>query len=432
MCLYTYHHFPACGHIANWTVTSCKEYTNTLRLLGHGGMSGYCNRIQTSHDLLSELESDTCGQCDFELQRAVSQQSHNGSQLKAYRTIEGLNSTVPIIELSVRLNVNTVDEEEDYSSPIPQEYRGCDCYSCTASSVSSGVSLSNRTPSSGNAADNSRYRNSCVYMPEISTQHGNQFEIMPRDLPNEEENTAELWKDLRRGSSSRDISPSSTQVDARKTRNSLHDALHTSVDRASHPLERLNTSNPYSWTSFDLSDESPIDVGSHYLYSNPINFSTSFYSDTEPEQPFLDLSDDSLYFGHESEVEDPNSLTFLVDDSDADDESDGGCDLPDKFDKEYVDMFSHVISPLVSSKANVSLPPVRDSAQVVGQPATPMLCPAPLRVKKPPRFLSLDSIIEILLGEETLEEDGLDILHDEYLSAYDDSRSSLGSSWLIF
>jgi hypothetical protein len=413
MCLYTYHHYPTCGHIANWTVTSCKEYTNTLRLLSQGGLSGYCNHIQTTHDLLSEIEPDTCGQCDLELQQAVSQQTHNAFGLMAYRTIEGLNSTVPIIELSARLNINTIDEEEDYFSPISQEYRGCDCYSCTPSPVSSGVGLNYKTPSSGSTADMSQYLSNSVYTPETSTQHGNQFEIMPRDLPSEEENIADLWKALRQGSSSRDISPSSTQVGARKSRNSLHDAIPITIHRASHPLEHLNTSNPYSWTSFDLSDESPIDVESQNPYGCFIN-SSSFYSDTELEQSCFNLSDDSLYFDYGSKVEDPDSLTFLDDDSDADDESDAGCDLPDKFEDEHVDIFSRFISPLVFNTANAPLPPVRDSASVVDRPATPMFCPAPLRVKKPPQFLSLGSFVEDLFSGETFEEDGPDVLHDKH------------------
>jgi hypothetical protein len=299
------------------------------------------------------------------------------------------------------MNINTIDEEEkDYFSPIPQEYHGCDCYSCTASTASSGASLDNKTPSEGSMA--------------------------------EEEDTAELWKALRQGSSSRDISPSSTQVGARKSRNSLHGVVSTSIDRPSHPLECLNTSNFYSWTRFDLSDESSMEVESYYPYSNTINFSTSFYSDTEPEHSFFDLPDDSFYLDYESEVEDPNSLTFLDDDSDADDKSDNGCDLPDKFDEEYVDMFSHLISSLVSNTANAPLPPVRDSASVVDRPATPMLCPEPLRVKKPPQLLSLDSVVEDRLSGEAIEEDGLDLLDDHHSSTCDDPRSSLGSSWLIF
>lgn len=412
MCLYTYHHYPTCGHIANWTMTSCKEYTNTLRLLSHGGLSGYCNHIQTTHDLLSELEPDTCGQCDFELQRAVSQQTHNSSRMKAYRTIEGLSSTVPIIELSVRMNINTRDErEESYFSQIPQEYRGCDCYSCTAPPVSSGVSLDDKTPSSGSVANNSQYLDNSVYMPETSTQHGNQFEIIPRALLSEEENITDLCNALRQGSSSRDISPSSTQVGARRSRNYLNDVFSLSIDRASHPhpLERLDTRNSFAWTSFDRSDESPIDLQSQNPYGNPFRSLNSFYSNDEPEQTSFDWSDDSFYLDYKSEVEDPNVLTFLDDDSNEDDESDGGCDLPDKFDEEYANMFSHLISPLVSNNfdnTNGSLPPGQDYAPVVDRPATPMLCPAPLRVKNPPQFLSIDSIVEGLFSGETLEEGG--------------------------
>lgn len=345
--------------------------------------------------------------------------------MKAHRTIEGLSSTVPIIELSVRMNINTRDEEEeDYFSPIPQEYRGCDCYSCTAPPVSSGVSLDGKTPSSGSVAGNSQYLDNYVYMPETSTQHGNQFEIMPRVLPSEEENITDLCNALRQGSSSKDISPSSTQVGARRSRNSLNDVASLRIDRASHPhsLERLGTRNSFSWTSFDRSDESPIDLQSQTPYGHPFSSLNSFYSDDEQEQTFFDWSDDSCYFDYKNEVEDPNALTFLDDDSNADDESDGGCDLPDKFDEEYANMFLYLNSPLVSNldNTNGSLPPVRDSAPVIDRPATPMLCPAPLRVKKPPQFLSINSIVEDLFSGETLEEGGPDVLHDKHSPTCDD------------
>ncbi|KAF3385057.1 hypothetical protein F1880_002394 [Penicillium rolfsii] len=437
MCLYTYHHYPACGHIANWTVTSCKEYTNILRLLSHGGLSEHCSHIQTTHDILSEIDSDSCIQCDFDLQHAVPERAHNASQLKAYHTIEGLNSTVPIIELSARMNHSTNDDEDaDYSSPIPQEYRGCDCNSCTVSTVSSGASsrvgLDYQAFSSLSMADTSQYQNNPVFTLETSTQLGNQLEIMPQDCSTEEENIANLWKALRQGSSSRDISPSSTQVGARRSRNSLHDAVPIGMDRVSRPLERLDSRNSSSWTSFDISDESPIGAENQISYINPINSFAGLYSKEEPEQTFFDLSDDNFYFDSDSEAEDSNTLSFLDDNSDGDDESDGGCDLPDKFEKECVAKLSPLISSPVFNTADAPLPPVRDPALVVDRPATPMLCPAPLRVEEPPRFLSLDAIVEDLFGEETLETEGTDVLHDEQSTTCIDPRSSLGSNWLTF
>lgn len=54
---------------------------------------------------------------------------------------------------------------------------------------------------------------------------------------------------------------------------------------------------------------------------------------------------------NENEVQNPNSLTFLDDDSDADDESDGGCELTVKFADDYADMLSPLPFLLLFNKA---------------------------------------------------------------------------------
>lgn len=406
MCFYTYHHYSACGHIANWTVTSCKEYTNTLRLLSRGGLSGYCDKIQTTHNLVLKLVSDTCGQCNFELS---SRRIHDASLSSKHRTIEGLNSKVPIFELSghMNTNINGNDERHDHP-PIYQDCRGCDYYNSSASMVSydeetdtSGVGLDETSSPTNIVADVLQSPDNSFFWPETPTHMGEQFDNMPQVLPNEEEIIADLCKALRRQTSAEDISPSSTQVGARRSRNSLHGVIHIGIYECAHPLERLDTRNPYTTSFLDLSDdESPIDC-------------ELAYSGNELEQAMFDLSDDSFYFDYESELGNPNDLNFLDDDSDADDESDGGCDLPDESDDEFANMFSRSISTLAPNNVDVSLPSLRDSAPVVEGPATPMLCPAPLRMIKPTQFLSLDFIVEDTVRGEDFEEEALDVLHNK-------------------
>lgn len=414
MCLYTYHHYPVCGHIANWTMTSCKEYTNALRLLSRKGLSGHCNHIQTTHNLFVQGESDTCGQCDFEVRCAAFRRTHDASPSKTHREIEGLTSEVPIIELSGRMNVSISGKEEENHRPVSrQECCSCEFCGCFASPLGSGVSPNDKTPPANNVSDIPQYLDDSFYIPETPTHNGKEFEIeiMLQILPSEEGGNADLYKVLREASSAEDISPSWAQVGARRTRNSLHGVISIGIDRAAYPLERLDTRNPYATSFLDLSDESPIDVQAQYTYSRPINLSSSVYFGSEPEQTFIDWSDDSSYSDLESEVRNPNNLTFLDDDSDADDDLDGGCELPDKFDEGYASTFSPLIFPLVSGNVHMALPSVRDSAPVADRPATPILCPAPLRVTKGPQFLSLNSIIEDTFYEEALDENTLEFLH---------------------
>lgn len=383
MCLYTYHHYPACGHIANWTVTSCKEYTNSLRLLSGAGLSGgCCNHIQTTHDLLSSLESNTCSLCDLELSCAASHCIPDAFPSKNYRAIEGLDSKGPIIELSARMNVNTNDEEEEsHLSTIPQECCDCACCSCFASPFnsdeetdSSGVSFDGKIPSPDAAAKVLQYLDAIDDSDDLP-ENGELFEFILRAPRCEEENTADIHKVLRQGSSKEDISPSCTQLGTWTSRNSLHGAIHIGINTAVHSLKRPNTRSPNAWSCFDPSDD-------------------------EPELTFFDQADESSYSDDESEVRNPNAFTFLHDDSGADDGSDGRCELPNNFDDDYADMFSSLPSPLVPYKIKVSSPLVRDSAPVVDRPATPIPCPAPLRVIKPPQFLSLDSVLEEIFNKE--------------------------------
>ncbi|KAJ5370567.1 uncharacterized protein N7496_006659 [Penicillium cataractarum] len=406
MCFYTYHHYSACGHIANWTVNSCKEYTNTLRVLSREGLSGHCDKIQTTHNLVLKLVSDTCGQCDFELS---SHRVHDASMSTKHRTIEGLNSKAPIFELSGHMNTNFSgkDERNDHPSTY-QDCCDCDDYNCSEFMDSSdeetdsfGVGPNETTSPTNTVADVLQCPDNSFFWPETPTHTGKQFDIMPQVLPSEEEIIADLCKALRRQTSAEDISPSSTQVDVRRSCNSLHGVIPIGIYECAHPLERLDTRNLYATSFLNLSDD-----------ESPIEFELA-YAGNELEQAMFDLSDDSFYFDYESEVRSPNDLNFLDDDSDTDDDSDGGCDLPDESDDEFAEMFSPLISNLVSNSVDVSLPSLRDSAPEVDRPATPMLCLAPPRMVKPPQFLSLDFIVEDIFDEEVFEKEALEILHNK-------------------
>lgn len=373
MCLYTYHHYPAGGHIANWTVTSCKEYTNALRLLSRAGLSGSCNQIQTTHDLLPSLESNLCSQCDLELSRAASDHIFDGQWSKTYRTIEGLDFKSPVVEISARMNLDVNDEEVAGCS--------CDCCSCftppfsTEESNSSGVSPDGNIPFPALVAKVSQYLNNLEDSDDFSMDHGGQLDFLFQAPRSKEENAADIRKILRQASSVEDISPSWTQLNARTSRNSLHGAIIIGIDRAIHSPERRNTEYPSTW--FDPSDD-------------------------EQELTFFDDSDDIFFSGDESQVQNSGSLTFLDNDSDADDESDGGCELTDNFDDDYADMLSPLPLSLVSNKANIPLL-MRESASVLDRPPTTMPCPEPLRVSKPAQFLSLDAVLGEIFDENAPE-----------------------------
>lgn len=363
MCLYTYHHYPACGHIANWTVTSCKEYTNTLlRLLTPAGLSGSCNQLEITHDI---LQSNTCTQCHLELSSAASHRYiFDGPRSKDYQAIEGLNFKSSIVEISACMNLDFNEEVADCSCSTPPF--------STEESNSSEVSPGDDVPSPVLVAKVSQYLDSLEDYDDVSMDHGEQLDFLFQFPCSEEENTADIRKILRQASSAGDISPSWTQLNARTSRNSLHGATTTlGIYRAIHAPECRNTEYPSTW--FDPPND-------------------------ELELTFFDDSDDCSFSGDESEVRNPVSLTFLDEDSDADDESNGGCELTDRFDDDYTDMLSPLPFSLVSNKAKMLLP-IRESASVLDRPPTTMPCPAPLRVSKPAQFLFLEAALEEIFDE---------------------------------
>ncbi|KAJ5457708.1 hypothetical protein N7475_009096 [Penicillium sp. IBT 31633x] len=115
MCNYTYHHYPSCGHISNWSMTSCQEYTNKLRLAGPE-RSVSCTVINASHDLLLSTQPSMCVQCESEWAQSL---SHSNSQVQSpisYRSIEGLGVTGNIIKMQACMVSDSDPDDRDSSS----------------------------------------------------------------------------------------------------------------------------------------------------------------------------------------------------------------------------------------------------------------------------------------------------------------------------
>ncbi|KAJ5491926.1 hypothetical protein N7453_010023 [Penicillium expansum] len=115
MCNHTYHHYPSCGHISNWSMTSCQEYTNKLRLAGPE-RSASCAQIKPSHDLLLSSEPSMCVQCESEWAKNLSSHGDDQTQTSnSYRTIEGLDAN-QIIEVNARMVSDSTPDDRDTSS----------------------------------------------------------------------------------------------------------------------------------------------------------------------------------------------------------------------------------------------------------------------------------------------------------------------------
>lgn len=116
MCIYTYHHYPLCGHISNWSVTSCLEFTNQLRLLHGTGDVLCCDDVEVTHDLHPTAPHSLCAQCDFDWTEAMTSQDPDALQPKIYRNIEGLDAKYPVIEFAVRMTVDVTDNSSARST----------------------------------------------------------------------------------------------------------------------------------------------------------------------------------------------------------------------------------------------------------------------------------------------------------------------------
>ncbi|CAG8906087.1 unnamed protein product [Penicillium nalgiovense] len=115
MCKHTYHHYPSCGHISNWSMTSCQEYTNKLRLAGPKH-SVSCTQIKASHDLLLSTQPSMCVQCEREWAENLSHGDGQTQTSNPYRRIEGLDATGGIIEVDARMVGDPTPDDRDTSS----------------------------------------------------------------------------------------------------------------------------------------------------------------------------------------------------------------------------------------------------------------------------------------------------------------------------
>ncbi|KAJ5355902.1 hypothetical protein N7517_010511 [Penicillium concentricum] len=115
MCNYSYHHYPSCGHISNWSMTGCQEYTNSLRLAGPE-RSVSCTMIDLSHDLLPSTHPNMCVECESERTKNLSSLRDSQTQASSsYRTIEGLDATGNIIQVNA-VSDSTPDDRDTSST----------------------------------------------------------------------------------------------------------------------------------------------------------------------------------------------------------------------------------------------------------------------------------------------------------------------------
>lgn len=119
MCKYTYHHYPLCGHISNWTVTSCLEFTHRIRALSFTGQVLSCDKTKIKHNINQKAKQDLCAQCDLDWCEAVTTDSMDALLEKKYRTIEGLDAENPVLEFAVRMNADTYSVSAESCLSIP-------------------------------------------------------------------------------------------------------------------------------------------------------------------------------------------------------------------------------------------------------------------------------------------------------------------------
>ncbi|KAI2702087.1 hypothetical protein DTO012A7_962 [Penicillium roqueforti] len=100
---------------ASWWLMDSGEYTNKIRLAGPES-SVSCNQIKPSHDLLLSTQPSMCVQCESEWADNVSQEDDQTQTAKSYRTIEGLDATGHVIEVSARMVSDPTPDDRETSS----------------------------------------------------------------------------------------------------------------------------------------------------------------------------------------------------------------------------------------------------------------------------------------------------------------------------
>ncbi|CAI7634400.1 unnamed protein product [Penicillium palitans] len=114
MCKHTYHHYIGCGHISNWSMTSCQEYTNKLRLAGPE-RSAPCTQITVSHDLLFSAQPSMCVQCEREwVENFASRRDDQTQSSNSYGLVDAMDDS-QIIEVNARMVSNPTHNDRDTS-----------------------------------------------------------------------------------------------------------------------------------------------------------------------------------------------------------------------------------------------------------------------------------------------------------------------------
>ncbi|KAJ5091965.1 hypothetical protein NUU61_006835 [Penicillium alfredii] len=185
MCIYTYHHYPACGHMSNWSVTSCLEYTNTLRLLAGTNQTVSCKDIETSHDLLPSTQPNLCVQCEYEWSEAVVQNDPQAlTTPKFFLTIEGLGAKSPLIELDARMTIDvrnpTARQTQTHTTAQVTDDDQCDIFADLSRSTSNSSSRRRRCRRRCSCCDTRRdvrrdaHRNAQPSTSRVSTNRATQ------------------------------------------------------------------------------------------------------------------------------------------------------------------------------------------------------------------------------------------------------------------
>lgn len=111
MCRYTYHHYPVCGHIANFTVAGCPDFTNQLRAAANTGQNLSCDDIKSFHDLLPASQPSACAECERDWRQALATDSQENMWPMTNIAIEGLNATGPILQFAGRMTLDVSNSQ---------------------------------------------------------------------------------------------------------------------------------------------------------------------------------------------------------------------------------------------------------------------------------------------------------------------------------
>ncbi|CAL5868366.1 uncharacterized protein PFLUO_LOCUS2591 [Penicillium psychrofluorescens] len=309
MCLYTYHHYPVCGHISNWSVTSCLEFTNCVRKVAGTGQTVSCKQVEILHDLLPAAQPSLCVQCEMEWCEAVQYNDRYPLLPDTYRIIEGLDAKSPIIEFDARMTLDvrktssnsnyyahTTDNNQcdlfaDVSLHEP-ELRGC--RACRPPKGKGRHAISSRTVSRSTQTDasdieKSRKKSAADYLTQspVNSRYGagenpaKDRDSRPHDLRTdtfESRKTADTAKDLI------DFASATCKPTCSTCWTSLDDMRKPgTLNKPATSLDSLKTNGSYSLRPDFPSDELPIFMSySPYDWIPTLSPGYTFLEDATP------------------------------------------------------------------------------------------------------------------------------------------------------